>query len=161
MINKPRISKWIGIMYLLITIMIAVLFVSIALGTDIFSVIYAGILFTAVMLAALVLLGIVTYGFYKTSYTIKDGRMYSWSPFAVINLNVKEIKKAELTRIPFYFKGFGASLYSGIFFIPGLGWTKVIITNLTDGVLMTDKSGKNYLITPSNPEGFAKSLKSG
>lgn len=150
--NKPRISNWIGGGYLTLTLVIA-LFAYVAL--------YVGILFTVVMLFVLVLMGVIVYGLYKTTYTIKDGFLYSWSPFAVINLKLNKITKIERTRIPIYFKSFGASVYSGIIFIPGLGWTKLIITNLTDGVLITDKEGKNYLITPSNPESFAKSLKSG
>ena len=160
MINKPRISKWIGRMYLLITIMIAVLFVSIALGTDIFSVMYAGILFTVIMLAALILLCVVTYSLYKTSYKIKEGYLHSWSPFAVINLKLGDIKKIERTRVPLYLR-VGASFYSGQFYISGVGWTKAIITNLVDGVLITDKNKMHYLITPSNPDSFVKVLKSG
>ena len=87
---------------------------------------------------------------------VKDGFLHSWSPFAVINVKIKDITKIEQTRIPFYFKGFGASVYSGWFYIPAFGWTRVIITNLTDGVLITDKSGKRYLITPSDPGSFVR-----
>ena len=53
----------------------------------------------------------------------------------------------------------GASFYSGRFYIAGAGWTKTIMTNLVDGVLITDKNGKHYLITPSNPDKFVKLLK--
>jgi hypothetical protein len=154
--NKPRISKWIGRSYLLLTVFIAALYVAIALWTNIFSYLYAGLFFTVVMVFVLVLIGVTAYSFYKTSYVIKDGFLHSWSPFAVINLKIKDIAKIEQTRIPVSFKGFGATLYSGWFYIPALGWTKVIITNLTDGVLITDKNKKHYLITPSNPSSFVK-----
>jgi len=158
--NKPRISKWIGRSYLLLAILIAVLYAAIVLMSDIFGSLYLGIFFTVVMMSVLVLICVTTYSFYKTVYVIKDGFLYSWSPFAVINLKIKDIAKIERTRIPLHFRA-GASLYSGRFYIPSLGWTRVVITNLTDGVLITDKNGKHYLITPSNPDGFVKLLKSG
>lgn len=157
--NKPRISKWIGRGYLLLTVFIAVLYTAIALWANIFSFPYAGIFFTVVMVFVLVLIGATTYSFYKTVYVVKEGFLYSSSPFAVINLGVKDITKIEQTRIPVSFKGFGATLYSGWFYIPALGWTKVIITNLTDGVLITDKNKKHYLITPSNPSSFVKLMR--
>jgi hypothetical protein len=151
--NRPRISRWIGGGYIGLTVFITALFIAIAALTGLLA-------FFIIMLAlVLVLMGATTCGIYGTSYVVKGGALRSWSPFAVINLKVKEIAKVEQTRIPFYFKGFGASLYSGMFYIPGVGWTKVIITNLTDGVLIADRRGKDYLITPSNPGRFVKSLK--
>jgi hypothetical protein len=60
--------------------------------------------------------------------------------------------------IPIHFR-VGASLYSGRFYLLGLGWARAIITNLNDGVLITTKDKKYYLITPSNPEKFIKLLK--
>ncbi len=153
--NKPRISKWIGGGYLLLTVFVALLFASIAIWTNIGSL-RAEIILNVVLLFVIALMAITVYGFYTTTYVIKDGALSSWSPFAIIYLKVKDIAKVEQTRIPFYFKGFGASLYSGIFYIPTIGWTKVIITNLTDGLLITDKKGKHYLITPSNPGKFLK-----
>lgn len=117
------------------------------------------IMIDAVMIAVIILLCVTTYGLYKTAYVIKGGKLRSWSPFAIINISIKDVSKVEQTRIPFYFKGFGASLYSGRFYIPAVGWTRVIITNLTDGVLIKTKEGRNYLITPSNPKNFVKLLK--
>ena len=156
MTNRPRISKWIGGGYLLLTVLVACIFAAVAVWSGVFSVLAAGIIFAIVIIFVLALLAVTAYGFYKTVYVIKDGILHSWSPFAVINLKITDIKSVEKTRIPFYFKGFGASLYSGIFYIPGLGWAKLIITNLTDGVLITDKNGKHYLITPLNPDHFLK-----
>ena len=157
--NVPRISKWIGRGYLILAVSVVVLFAAIFLSANIYSTVYAGILLTALMVFASVLLVVVTYGFYKTSYVVKNGSLYSWSPFAVINIPIKDIAEIERTRIPFYFKGIGASLYSGRFYVHGLGWVKTIMTNLTDGVLITDRNRKHYLITPSNPDLFIKSCK--
>jgi hypothetical protein len=156
--NKPRISRWIGRGYVVLTILLVGMYASIVVLTGILELNWAGILFTGAMMLAAVLVGVVAYCFYGTTYTIKDGHLHSWSPFATVDLEVRDIIKIEQTRVPLYFKGFGASLYSGIFFIPGFGWTKVIITNLTDGLLILDRNGKRYLITPSDPKGFSAIL---
>jgi hypothetical protein len=111
-----------------------------------------------IIVFVLALIGTTAYSFYKTVYVIKDGFLCSWSPFAFIKVRINDIIKVERTMIPVHFR-VGASLYSGRFYIPGVGWTKAIITNLTDGVLITDKNRKHYLITPSNPDNFIKSLK--
>ncbi|MDE1827761.1 MAG: hypothetical protein KGH65_01210 [Candidatus Micrarchaeota archaeon] len=158
--NRPRISKWIGRGYLLLATVLAIIY-----GVIIFFLRFAPIssaaeiIISSVLIAVIILLYGIIYSLYKTKYVISNGRLYSWSPFAVINVPLKEIVKVEQTRIPFYFKGFGASVYCGRFYIPGVGWTRVIITNLIDGVLIKTKNSRNYLITPSNPIGFAKALK--
>ncbi|MFI5412823.1 MAG: PH domain-containing protein [Candidatus Micrarchaeales archaeon] len=156
--NKPRISKWIGRGYLLLTIAIIIIYSVIMLSIP-FNQILAVIILSVVMVAAIFILCATTYSLYSTTYSIKDGRLYSWSPFAIVNISLKDIAKAEQTRIPFYFRGFGASAYCGKFYIPAVGWTRVIITNMTDGVLIKTKNGRNYLITPSNPKSFTKLLK--
>jgi hypothetical protein len=156
MMIRPKISKWIGRSYALLTAAITIMYASILVLTDVSVSSYAFIILTVSMGLAVILLGVTTYSFYRTVYVIKNGRLHAWSPFATVDLDLKDITKVEQTRVPVYFKGFGASLYSGIFFIPGFGWTKVIITNLTDGVLITVKDGRRYLITPSDPNGFIR-----
>lgn len=159
MINKPRISKWIGRMYTIITIFILAIFVSISLGTNIsLSPLHSQIFFYGIMVFVLLLLGITSYSFYRTKYVINEDILYSWSPYAVIKIKLKDIKKVERTIVPFHIR-VGASLYAGRFYIPSLGWTKSIITNLSDGILITTKDNNHYLITPSNPDRFAKLLK--
>jgi hypothetical protein len=75
-----------------------------------------------------------------------------------IKLKLGDIKKVEKTMVPMHFR-VGASLYSGYFYVPSLGWVGSIITNLRDAILITTKNGKYYMITPSNPEKFMKLLK--
>ena len=158
-INRPRISRWIFGGYLILVLFIAALYAAIAVWSDVLSFPIGGLIFSASFAFVLIVIGTITYSLYSTTYAIKDGYLYSWSPFAVVNLRVKDIAKIERTRTPLYFRGFGASLYCGRFYIPAFGWTRVIMTNVTDCVLITAKSGKRYLITPSNPEGFIKSLR--
>jgi energy-coupling factor transporter transmembrane protein EcfT len=157
-VNKPRISKWVGGMYGIITVFIPILFIAITFGTDIrLSPLYSQFFFFGIMIFISFIMGLMTYSFYRTEYVIHDGVLYSWSPFAIIKLKLNDIKKVERTIVPFHIR-VGASLYSGRFYIPSLGWTKSIITNLSDGVIITTKDNKRYLITPSNPDRFVKSL---
>lgn len=159
MINNPRISKWIGGIYVILTIFICVLFIVIGFGTGITSEVFIlQIFFFGVMGFVVFLLIITTYSLYKTKYVIQNGTLSSWSPFAIIKLKVKNIKKVERTLIPFHIR-VGASLYSGRFYVPNVGWAKTIMTNLSDGVLITTNDKKHYLITPSNPDKFVKLLK--
>jgi hypothetical protein len=158
-INKPRISKWVGGMYAILTIFIAILYIAIAFGTNVrTSPLSLQIFFFGVMFFVLFIVGLSAISFYRTKYVISDGVFYSWSPFAVIKLKLNDIKKVERTIVPIHFR-VGASLYSGRFYVPSLGWTKSIITNLTDGVIITTKDKKHYLITPSNPDKFVELLK--
>ena len=120
-VNRPRISKWIGRGYLLVIVFLAGLYATIAILTDILSIPIGGIVFTVVMISVIVLICVITYFFYRTTYVIRDGHLRAWSPFASIDLDIKDIIKLEQTRVPFYFRGFGAGLYSGMFFIPGFG----------------------------------------
>jgi hypothetical protein len=157
-INKPRISKWIGGMYAILTIFVAILYIAIAFGTNVrTSSLSLQIFFFGVMFFVLFIVGSSAISFYRTKYVISNGVFYSWSPFAVIKFKLNDIKKVERTIVPIHFR-VGASLYSGRFYVPSLGWTKSIITNLTDGVIITTKDNKHNLITPSNPDKFIKSL---
>jgi hypothetical protein len=157
-INKPRISNWIGGMYAILTIFIAIIYIAITFGTNFrTSPPSLQILFFGVMFFVLFMIGLAAISFYRTKYVVSDGVLYSWSPFAVIKLKLDDIKKVERTIVPIHVR-VGASLYSGRFYVPSLGWTKSIITNLTDGVIITTKDNKHYLITPSNPDKFIESL---
>ena len=116
------------------------------------------VLFLLLCAMIIVLFVAIVLAYYKTTYVIRDKILYSWSPFMVIRLPLKDIRKVEQTRVPVHMR-VGASLYSGFFYIPNVGWTRAIITNLHDGLLIYAKSGRKYLITPSHPDKFAKLLK--
>ena len=150
--NKPRISSWIGGLYVGMAIFIALLFASIAFLTGMLAP------FLGIGVLVFAILGLTAYCFYKTVYIIENGTLNSWSPFMTIKLKISDIRNIERTRVPMHLR-VGASDYCGLFYIPGVGWTKAIISNLTDGVLITDRKGRHYLITPSNPGKFVKLLK--
>ncbi len=70
---------------------------------------------------------------------------------------LRTVRSVEKTFIPFGIKRFGASFHGGYYHIPGLGRAFLTITNFKDGLLIkTDQS--NYVITPSNPMGFKKTV---
>ena len=150
--NKPRISNWIGGLYIGIAIFIALLFASIAFLTGMLA------LFLSIGVLVFAILGLTAYCFYRTVYVIEDGILISWSPFMTINLKLSDIRKVERTMVPMHLRA-GAGGYCGKFYIAGVGWTRAIISNFVDGVLITDKDGKHYLITPSNPDKFIKLLR--
>ncbi len=158
-VNRPYKSHWIGGMYASMTIFIALLYIIIYLfaGINQLSCFLKGI-FNSIMVFVFLLILITTISFYSTKYKIKDGVLYSWSPFIVIKLKLKDIKKVEKVMVPLHFR-VGASLYCGVFYVPNLGWVRSIITNLRDAILITTKKGKYYMITPSNPKKFMKMLK--
>ena len=149
--NKPRISSWIGGLYIGMAIFILLLFASIAFLTGILTV------FLGIGVIVFVILGFTAYCFYRTVYVIEDGTLRSWSPFMTIRLKISDIRNIERTRVPMHLR-VGAGGYCGKFYIAGAGWTSAIISNFVDGILITDKNGKHYLITPSNPDKFVKLL---
>jgi hypothetical protein len=157
-VNRPFISRWIGGMYLAILVFIAFLYLIVYAYTMFGVPFFALVFFNLIMVFVLLMILTVTIGIYSTKYTIKDGLLYSWSPFIAIKLKLKDIKKVEKTMVPMHFR-FGASLYSGYFYVPSLGWVGSIITNLRDAIIITTKNGKYYMITPLNPEKFMKLLK--
>lgn len=156
-INRSYKSKWIGGFYALATLFVFLIYVFIYLFAP-YEASFPVTMFNFVMTLALFLMLITTLGFFTTKYVIKNGVLHSWSPFVVINLRLKDIKKVEKIMVPLHIR-FGASLYSGFFYVPRLGWVRSIITNLKDAILITTKNGKYYMITPSNPKKFMKLLK--
>jgi len=158
-INKPYKSRWIGRMYISLTIFIVLIYIIIYLFAE--GLYRTSYFLQAVLNSAMVFVFsfmlIITVGLYTTKYKIKNGILTSWSPFMVIKLKLKDVKKVEKIMVPLHFK-VGASFYCGIFYVPNLGWIRSIITNLRDAILITTKDGKYYMITPSNPKRFMKLL---
>jgi len=154
-INKPYKSRWIGGMYIIITVLIAIFYLFLYYTK------YGGsqIVIGFFMLLVVFLFSAITIQFYRTTYRIKNGFLISKSAFMTINLKLKDIKKVEKIIMPFHFR-VGASFYSGIFYVPNLGWVKSVITNLRDAILITTRDEKFYMITPLNPNKFMKLLKS-
>jgi hypothetical protein len=157
-VNKPRISRLIGWGYIALTIIISAVMISILLSIPFpNNAFLTSFLFMVFMGVPLLLLG-TTIGLYRTEYLIKEGVLYSWSPFVVIKLRLRDIKSVEKTIVPVHLR-VGASSYCGFFYVPEVGWVRSIITNFNDGLMIFAKDGKKYLITPSEPDKFARMLR--
>ena len=159
-VNKPYNSRWIGGLYISLTILITLIYLSIYLFADgtYRTSYFLQIVLNSVMGFVFSLMLIIVISFYTTKYKISDGLLTSWSPFIKIKLKLKDVKKIEKTMLPFHIR-VGASFYCGFFYVPNLGWVRSIITNLRDVILITAKDGKYFMISPSNPERFMKMLK--
>lgn len=157
-INRPLKSSWIGGLYTIALIFVATLYLAISLIDSGQEPLILTASINVTMILALLLMLVTTVGFYTTRYTIRDGILYSWSPFMTIRIRLSDIKSVEKIMVPFHIR-VGASLYSGFFYVPDLGWVMSIITNLRDAILITTKNGKYYMITPSNPKTFMRMLK--
>jgi hypothetical protein len=156
-VNIPYKSRWIGRMFITITAFTALVFILVYyyVGLESSS---EHVFVNAIMLGTFSMILIVTGSFYNTKYRIKDGMLTSWSPFMFIKIKLKDIRSVEKIMFPFGFR-VGASLYCGVYYIPSLGWARVIITNLRDVILIRTKDGRKYIISPKNPKIFMKQLK--
>lgn len=154
-INKPYKSRWIGGLYIVMTVSIAAFYLFLYNTKYDASRPVIGFF----MFLVISLLSTITVQFYRTTYTIENGVLKSNSSFISINLKLSDIRKVEKIMFPFNFR-VGASFYSGIFYVPNLGWVRSIVTNMRDEILITAKDGKKYMITPLNPKRFMKKLKS-
>jgi hypothetical protein len=157
-VNKPEISRWIGGMYIGITIFVLALFFSLC---GLFYLYPPELIVKVVALVAMFVATMfvvwITASLYDTEYTIEQGVLRSRSPFTKIEVRLKDIEKAERLLVPVHFR-VGASLYCGWFYVPNVGWVRSIITNLRDAVMITARGGRRYLITPSQPEKFVRRL---
>jgi uncharacterized membrane protein (DUF485 family) len=157
-VNIPYKSKWIGKLYLLLTFFVAFIYILVYFEGIQDAPVFAQAIFAGVMIGVLLMMFFILFSFYNTKYRIKDNVLTSWSPFMFIKINLKDIKSVEKVMFPFGFR-VGASFYCGVYYIPSLGWARVIITNMKDVVLIRTKSGRKYIISPKNPKLFMKQLK--
>jgi len=155
---RPYISRWIGGMYVGVTIFMLALFFGLC------GYFYLSPPELTVRIAVLVPLFLasmfvvwITASFYETKYTIELGVLRARSPFMRMEVRLKDVVKAERVMVPVHFR-VGASLYCGWFYVPNVGWVRSIITNLRDAVMITAKDERRYLITPSEPEKFIRKL---
>lgn len=156
-VNNPYKSHWIGRLFITLTIFTAFIFILVYHYVGLESQAGQNVV-AAVMIGTLSMVLIITASFYNTKYSIRDGILRSWSPFMFIKIKLKDIKSVEKIMFPFGFR-VGASFYCGVYYIPTLGWVRVIITNMRDVVLIKTKDGRKFIISPKNPIRFMKTLK--
>jgi hypothetical protein len=154
---KAQLSKWIIGMYWLI------LFFLVAMTIVLFPVVSieppAYLFFTGIMAFVSLMFLLMILRAYRMKYAVTEKELVIHGVFFKSKVKRSDIKSLKRTMIPMGFKLYGASFLGGWYYIPGVGKAKVAMANFKDGVLITTKQGKNYLITPENPDSFIKAVK--
>lgn len=154
---KPRLSHWIMGMYwiILIVLIAALILVPLTAGMDLF----ANILFVLFFSIVALLIIFVIMKAHKMKFTITQTQIIVNGIFRKSIIEKSDIESIQKTPIPFGLRLFGASFLSGWHYFPGIGKAWVSMGNFEDGVMITTKEKKHYIITPQNPFDFIKRAK--
>jgi hypothetical protein len=109
-------------------------------------------LFTCITLVLLYLLTRAS----RTSYTINSHDIKVYGAMGTKNISYNEIESIKKSPIPSGLRLFGFSFLGGWYYLPGIGRTWVSMTNFKDGVLISTKDDKKFMITPKDPMRFIK-----
>ena len=161
---KSRMSKWIAgvywaLMMLIGSLMLLMVFLSGAPQSAV------RILLSAFAFVTL-LFGYILYKAYTLTFTVTQREVAVSGIFMRFSIRLSNIKSVEKTLIPVGVKVAGASLLGGYYYIFGLGYARVAMTNFNDGVLITTKRKtgrgrvKHYVITPRDPQRFIRLVRS-
>ena len=154
---RTRMSKWIIGMYWVILAFIIALLTYLGLYFDIGfeanSILVVSFSFVAVLFLSII------YRAYKMEFTVTDKHIRIKGVFKSHTIEKSDIKSIQKTFIPVGFRLYGASFLGGFCYIPSLGTAWVDMGNFDDGVLITTKRGKNYIITPKKPFEFIRQVK--
>jgi len=153
----PRLSKWIAGMYWSIFAFLIFMLVAIPLFTEMSS--WEKVLFLVVFLAVLVMFIFIMVKAYRMRFTIEKNRIIVSGVFNENRLKIPDIKSIDKVPIPTGIRLFGASFLGGLYYLPGIGRAWVSMGNFEDGVLISTKKGKHYVITPQEPLKFIQTVK--
>ena len=163
-VNKPEVSRALAGFYAGMAVFLAVLF-----GVVFFfiytqkpeaSLVGIIVLVTTTVFVEGLMLWLLT-SIHRTRYVLTDSELVLQAPKLIggsKRIPLETVESIQRTLIPFGFRLFGASFYGGYYYFPGVGRAFMVITNYRDGVLIKAANG-NYVITPSNPDDFIKSVK--
>ena len=96
---------------------------------------------------------------YRMKFTVTATHIIVDGVFRKNVIKRSDIKTIEKTPIPFGFRLFGASFLGGLYYLPGIGKAWVSMGNFEDGVMITTRQKKRFVITPRNPFDFIKRVK--
>lgn len=153
---RSRMSRWIAGFYCGLLILLDALFLGLPLLVE---QARAAIILHSVSVFITLLLVSILYRAYSMKFTVTRDEVVIRGIFNTSRVPRAEIKSVEKTPIPFGFRLGGASFLGGWYYIPGMGRAWVAMTNFSDGVLITTKKGRRYVITPMNPAEFIKKVK--
>ena len=154
---RPRLSHWIIGLYWAIIIFFASVVVAAAIFSDTGSLAFT--ILTVTFSAVSLILVFILSRAYRMKFTITASHIIVDGVFRKNVIKRSEIRKIEKTPIPFGFRLFGASFLGGYYFFPGIGKAWVSMGNFEDGVMITTKEDKRFVITPQKPLDFIKRAK--
>lgn len=152
-----KLSKWIMGLYWLILLLLVVMLVGIPLVANMSC--FQAFVFSSVHSLAVLLLVFIIIKALRIKFSITKNELIIDGIFCKNIIKISDIKSVQKTYIPFGFRLFGASFLGGWHYFPAIGTAWVVMGNFEDGVLITTKQKKHYLITPENPLEFIKILK--
>lgn len=105
------------------------------------------------------LIALIMFRAYRMKFTITATHIIVNGVFRKNIIKRSDIVSIEKTPIPFGFRLFGASFLGGLYYLPGIGKAWVSMGNFEDGVMITTKQKRHYVITPQKPLDFIKKVK--
>ncbi len=153
----PRLSKWIAGMYWSILAFLVFMLVVIPLLTEMSS--WEKVLFLVVFLAVLGIFIFIMVKAYRMRFTIGEKQIIVGGIFKENRIKISDIKSIDKVPIPAGIRLFGASFLGGLYYLPGIGKAWVTMGNFQDGVLISTKKDKHYVITPQEPLKFIQTVK--
>lgn len=155
-IFESRFSKWIAGMYWLVLAFLIIMMIGIPLIVtmtfEVKSLFVFLFLCTSIMFIYLIWKG------HTMKFIISKNKIIIYGLLRRISIDISNVETIKKIPIPFGFRLFGAQFLGGAYFFPGIGNASVTMSNFDDGVLITTKQKKNYVITPQNPQDFIKSV---
>ncbi len=163
-VNKPEVSRTIVGFYagmiVFISAILGIVFYFIYTEKPANSLVAMAVLVPVIILVEGLMLWVVA-SIYRTRYVLTDSELVLEASSLIggsKRIPLETIQSLQRTLIPFGIKLFGASFHGGYYYIPSLGRAFMVITNYRDGILIKATNG-NYVITPSNPDNFIKTIK--
>ena len=152
-----RLSKWITGMYWSIFVFLIFMLVAVPLLAEMSP--WEKVPFLAVFLAVLAIFIFIMLKAYRMRFTIEKNRIIVSGVFKENRIKISDIKSINKGPIPAGVRLFGASFLGGLYYLPGIGKAWVTMGNFQDGVLISTKKGKHYVITPQEPLKFIQIVK--
>ena len=153
----PRLSKWIAGMYWSILAFLVFMLVTIPLFTEMS--LWEKVIFLVVFLAVLAVFIFIMVKAYRMKFTIGKNRIIVSGVFKENRIDIPDIKSIDKVPIPVGIRLFGASFLGGLYYLPGIGKAWVTMGNFQDGVLISTKKDKHYVITPQEPLKFIEAVR--
>lgn len=153
-IFKSRFSKWIAGMYWIVLASQIIILFGIPLTVPMTFVVKG--LFVFIFTCISIMFVYLIWKGYTMEFIISKKQIIIYGLLRKISIDISNVENIKKIPIPFGFRLFGAQFLGGVYYFPGIGNASVTMNNFDDGVLITTKQKKNYVITPQNPQDFIK-----